>query len=69
MIKRMTFSVNYSGWNLITVFDVELEIYAFIYLCISACIYLFIFGLFSVAVSSLDCVLSKFCIKLVDLQL
>jgi len=31
--------------------------------------YLFIFGLFSVAVSSLDRVLSKVCIKFVDLQI
>jgi hypothetical protein len=51
------FIVNYSGWNPMTIFNVELEFYAFIYLCISACIYLFIFGLFSVAVSSFDCVL------------
>ena len=69
MIQWMTFSVHYSGWNLITIFNIEIEIYAFIYLCISACMYLFIFGLFSVAVSSLDRVLSKVCIKFVDLQI
>lgn len=50
MIQCMTFNVNYSGWNLITIFNVELEIYAFIYLFIY-------FGLISVAVTSLDCVL------------
>ena len=27
------FIVNYSGWNLITIFNVELEIYAFMYFC------------------------------------